>query len=146
MSFTWEVTMNITIIGSFRKYYNEICLLIDDFEKAGIRVLSPMKSYIVKELNGFVLLQSDNKSIKPYQIQQRVFENAKNSDLIYVWNPDGYIGVSTAYEIGRIAEMNKTIYFKEKAKDLPIFIPDQNVKNPDQIIDLCLDNRILVTV
>jgi hypothetical protein len=146
MSFTWEVTMNITIIGSFRKYYNEICLLIDDFEKAGIRVLSPMKSYIVKELNGFVLLQSDNKSIKPYQIQQRVFENAKNSDFIYVWNPDGYIGVSTAYEIGRIAEMNKTIYFKEKAKDLPIFIPDQNVKNPDQIIDLCLDNRILVTV
>lgn len=137
--------MNITIIGSFRKYYSEICSLIDDFEHNGINVLSPTKSYIVKEANGFVLLKSDNNCVNPYQIQQRVFEYAEKSDFIYVWNPNGYIGLTTAYEIGRIVEKGRTIFFKEKVKDLPIFLPDQNIKSPDQIKDLCLMKDVLLS-
>lgn len=138
--------MNITIIGSFRKFYNDICNLIDDFEGVGINVLSPKKSFIIKELNGFVLLQSDNKNAKPYQLQQKVLENVMKSDFIYVWNPSGYIGISTAYEIGHILEMGKTIYFKEKVKDLPIHIPDQNIKSPEQIKSMYLERNMIVSL
>lgn len=137
--------MNIIIIGSFRKYYDEICSLIEEFESNGIRVLSPKKSFIVKELNGFVLLQSDHKSVNPHQIQQRVFENAEKSDFVYVWNPNGYIGVTTAYEIGCIAEKGKTIYYKEMVQDLPIDQPNEYIKSPEQIIELCLERQMLLT-
>jgi hypothetical protein len=136
--------MNITIIGSFRKYYDEICGLIDVFKSAGITVLSPKKSVIVSELNGFVFLQSDSMYIKPYQIQQRVFDNILHSDFVYVWNPNGYIGLSTAYEIGRISEIGKTMYFKEYTKELPIYLPDSNIKSPEQIKELCAANKVLV--
>jgi hypothetical protein len=138
--------MDVTIIGSFRKFYSEICSLIDEFESNGITVLSPKKSYIVNELNGYVILNSDNKLKKPYQIQQRVFECAEKSDFIYVWNPNGYIGVSTAYEIGHIVEMGKTLYYKEIVDDLPIFIPDKNIKSPEQIIALYAENKVLLTI
>ena len=42
--------MRITVIGSFRKYYKEICELIDKFERNGIQVMSPQKSFIVDDI------------------------------------------------------------------------------------------------
>jgi hypothetical protein len=125
--------MNVTIIGSFRKYYDEICTVIEMFEQNEIRVLSPKISRIVENLDGFVILKSDN-SDNPQEIQQRVFDNIDLSDYVYVWNPDGYVGVTTAYEIGRIAEKGIDIYYKEKVKDLPIYVPDEKILAPEQFI------------
>lgn len=42
--------MNITIIGSFRKYYDDICDLIEIFNENDINVLSPKKSFIVDNI------------------------------------------------------------------------------------------------
>ena len=53
--------MKITVIGSFRKYYKEICNLINEFEKRGIQVMSPQKSFIIDNIDGFVILNSDEK-------------------------------------------------------------------------------------
>lgn len=136
--------MNITIIGSFRKYYDDICSVIQLFEQNGIRVLSPKLSVIVKDIDGFVILKSDNISNKPYEIQQKVFDNIDKSDYVYVWNPGGYVGLTTAYEIGHIAEKGLRIFFKEKVKDLPIYIHEDNIKSPEQLIDYLNSQQILM--
>lgn len=127
--------MNITIIGSFRKYYKDICNVIDIFEENKINVLSPKKSYITDEKDGFVILDSDQKGLKPYIIQEHVFVNISNSNFIYVWNPNGYLGNSTCFEIGKIMEMKKPLFFKEIPKDLPIQVTPFMVKNVKDFID-----------
>lgn len=132
-----RLEMRITVIGSFRKYYKEICELIDKFERNGIQVMSPQKSFIVDDIDGFVILDTDEKNQKPFIIQEHVFENIKKSQIVYVWNPDGYLGNSTCYEIGKITEMKKTIIFKELPKDLPIRIENKMIKNPEELISIC---------
>ena len=96
--------------------------------------MSPQKSFIVDDIDGFVILDTDEKNQKPFIIQEHVFENIKKSQIVYVWNPDGYLGNSTCYEIGKITEMKKTIIFKELPKDLPIRIENKMIKNPEELI------------
>ncbi len=126
--------MKVTIIGSFRKYYEEICKLINQFEKSGIQVMSPKKSFIIDDVDGFVILNSDEKNQQPFIIQEHVFENIKKSDVVYVWNPEGYLGNSTCYEIGKIMGMRKPILFKENPKDLPIKIESGMIKSADEMV------------
>lgn len=126
--------MKITIIGSFRKYYKEICNLINQFEENGIEVMSPKKSFIVDNVDGFVILNSDEKNQKPFIIQEHVFENIQSSEAVYVWNPEGYLGNSTCYEIGKIMGMGKPIFFKEEPRDLPIRVEKDMVKSLNEMI------------
>lgn len=126
--------MKITIIGSFRKYYEDICNLINEFEKNDIQVMSPQKSFIIDDIDGFVILNSDEKNQQPFIIQEHVFQNIKKSDVVYVWNPEGYLGNSTCYEIGKIMEMGKQILFKENPKDLPIKVESSMIKNVDEMV------------
>lgn len=133
--------MRITVIGSFRKYYEDICKLIDQFEKNNIKVMSPKKSFIVDNIDGFVVLNTDGKDQKPFIIQEHVFENIKKSTVVYVWNPGGYLGNSTCYEIGKVMEMRKPIVFKEFPKDLPIKVQDGMIKSIEEMID-CFHNGL----
>lgn len=126
--------MKVTIIGSFRKYYEDICELIDKFEQSGIEIMSPKKSFIIDNVDGFVVLNSDIKTEKPFIIQEHVFENIRKSDVVYVWNPKGYLGNSTCYEIGKVMEMGKLIMFKEFPKDLPIRVENSMIKSVEEMI------------
>ena len=130
----WKNRMNITIIGSFRRYYNDICDLIDVLNENNINVLSPKKSFIVDDIDGFVMLDTDKRDQKPYIIQEHVFDNIGKSHMVYVWNPEGYLGNSTCYEIGKIKSMEKVLIFKEYPKDLPIEIKDNMVKDVKELI------------
>ena len=53
---------------------------------------------------------------------------------MYVWNPKGYLGNSTCYEIGKIMGMEKPIIFKEFPKDLPIRVENAMIKNTKELI------------
>lgn len=127
--------MNITVIGSFKKYYEDICNLIDLMDKHGVRVLSPKKSRIVENIEGFVILESDDRNCQPYVIQEHVFDNISKSNYVYVWNPGGYLGNSTCYEIGKIMGMEIPLFFKESPKDLPLKVDDCQIKNPSEFIE-----------
>ena len=126
--------MRLTIIGSFRKYYKEICEAIDLFENNGVKIMSPQKSFIVNDIDGFVILDTDERQEEPYRIQERVFDNIEKSVAVYVWNPAGYLGNSTCYEIGKVMEKGKPIFFKEYPNDLPIRVGADMVKDIDEMI------------
>lgn len=130
--------MNITVIGSFKKYYGDICDLIDLMSKHGVRVLSPKKSRIVENIEGFVILESDDRNCQPYVIQENVFDNIRKSNYVYVWNPGGYLGNSTCYEIGKIIGMEIPLFFKESPKDLPLKVDDCQIKSPSEFIEYLL--------
>lgn len=126
--------MNITVIGSFKKYYEDICGVIDIMERNDVGVLSPKKSRIVKDIEGFVVLESDDEKSLPHMIQEHVFHSIRKSDFVYVWNPNGYLGNSTCYEIGKIMEMGKPLFFKEVPVDLPVKIDSSQIKDPEELV------------
>ena len=123
-----------SIIGSFRKYYNDILNIIECFEEVGIKVLSPKKSYVIDPNEEFVYLNSDRSNYCPVEIQLITFHRILRSDFVYVWNPNGYIGRTTCYEIGRIIEKNIPIYFKNIPNDLPLFLHETSIIEPGDFV------------
>lgn len=124
--------MKCSIIGSFRKYYQEVIRIIDVFKKADIEVVSPKKSQITDEINDFVILRTD-KTNNPIEIQLITFNRILRSDFIYVYNPSGYVGRTTCYELGKIEQKNIPIYYFAKPRDLPILLFSSSIISPDAL-------------
>lgn len=127
--------MQCSIIGSFRKYYEDIVEIIDLFEDIGISILSPKKSYVTDPDREFVFLESDDLNYTPVEIQLIAFNRILRSNFVYVYCPHGYIGRTTAYEIGRVVERQIPIFFSDMPKDLPIFLPCNTIWDPNGFSD-----------
>jgi nucleoside 2-deoxyribosyltransferase len=133
------------VIGSFRKHYTSIvdfiCLIEHKY-----KVLSPMRSHIVDAMDDFVILDSDilnatcEKEIQVAYIETKVLDNIRKASFIYVYNPGGFIGTGTAFEIGFAIKENKKICaaFKPKDKFLRSYI--SKIVPPEDFLDVELEN------
>jgi len=121
---------SVAIIGSFRRYYKQIADAAREFEAAGICVTSPTVSRIVNPGDQYVRFETDCQHSADHTIQRIVLSRILNSDLIYVVVPEGYIGRTTCYELGRVQERGIPVFFSEPPRDLPIEIPHDSVLDP----------------
>lgn len=121
----------VAIIGSFQKYYDEILSIIKMFKQTGLYVLSPKESFINYKIKDFVIFESDRKDYTPAEIQMITLEKILKADAVYVYNPNGYVGKTTCYEIGFCFSKNKPIYFYNYPDDLPIpIIESEQILSP----------------
>jgi hypothetical protein len=120
-------SLECSIIGSFRKHYELALQYIAEFESAGIRVRSPQQSTILQPNIGFVRLRSDPPSASDNEVQLIALHRILSSDFVFVVVQDGYIGPTTAYEIGRIVDRQVPLFFSSRPSDLPLPIPDRSV-------------------
>lgn len=127
--------MKGSIIGSFRKFYNEVLQIIDLFEEADISILSPKKSSVIDPSKEFVYFLTDKLDYSPIEIQLIALHRILRSDFVYVYNPRGYIGRTTSFEIGRVMEKRIKIFFYEYPEDLPIFIYKNSILKPHELIN-----------
>jgi hypothetical protein len=44
--------------------------------------------------------------------------------------PNGYVGRTTCYEIGRLVQAARPVYFSDPPDDLPLFVPQSHVLTP----------------
>lgn len=133
----------VAIIGSFQKYYNEILDIIKMFKQKGLYVLSPKESYISGSVDDFVIFESDRKDFTPAEIQMITLEKIINADVVYVYNPNGYVGKTTCYEIGFCFSQKKPIYFFNYPEDLPIPIIEQKqVLKPEVFANFVFGNKL----
>lgn len=64
-------------------------------------------------------LSKDDLTLKVMrQLEADHFDAINSADVLYVINPDGYIGNLVAVEIGYAVAKGKPVYFSEKANDL----------------------------
>jgi len=90
--------LKTTICGSF-KFLKEIDEAIRECQGYGIEVLSPRGTKIIGENEEFLLLEGDrNTAIK--RVEDRHLRCIKESDFVLLICPNGYFGVSCAFEIG----------------------------------------------
>jgi hypothetical protein len=124
------VAVSISLLGSFRRHYSEVLSAAQIFQESGMEILSPSLSRVLDTNVEFVRFASDPLEATDHEIQLRTLRSILSSDLVYVVAPDGYIGRTTCYEIGRVHERGIPAFFSEYPKDLPIVVRSESVVKP----------------
>lgn len=122
------------VSGSF-KFKPEIDKAIEALEETGIRVLEPTKGWlampsfeVIERLNnGQVRPLPSEELLSTRQIEDRFLKALKKSNLLYLMNQEGYIGNSTALELGFALGRNKPIYALEDLNFDLLEIDDLNL-------------------
>ena len=113
-----ERELKTVISGSFDKFKPEIDLTIDEFQDLNVTVLAPEKGWLyipsAKQSNKhFRPLPTEiGKTIK--QIEDEFLKALDKSDILYVLNPEGFIGSSASLEIGFAVGKGIPIFSKKK--------------------------------
>ena len=130
----------VSIIGSFQKYYEDVVKLIQLFRQNDLWVASPKESRINGRVDDFVLFESDNPLYTPEEIQMITLDRILSSDAVYVFNPNGYVGRTTCYEIGFCLCKAIPLYFFQKPSDLPMPIHESQIVSPQMFAELVSNN------
>jgi hypothetical protein len=130
------------IIGSFRQFYEQILEAWQTISAGGITITSPLGSRIIKAGVPFVRFESDDKAWDDATIQTLALHRILRADLVYVVAPAGYVGRTTCYEIGRVIQAGKAIYFSEAPHDLPVRVNADRIITPAQLAALAIRQEI----
>jgi hypothetical protein len=128
------VAVSVSIIGSFRQYYAQATLAVEEFESLGIHVRSPVVSRIVNPGDEFARFETDPPQSSDQLIQAMTLDRILGSDLVYVVAPGGYVGRTTCYELGRVHERSIPVYFSAPPRDLPIEVPPGSVLSVHDLV------------
>lgn len=107
------------------------------FQSAGIEVMAPQMSEIVKEEDGFLFFRGEEKS-DPRLIELLYLQNLRklgDNGFSYFVNPDGYIGRSASYELGVAQATNVPCFFSAKPIDHPAYIGSNAVWSPESLAE-----------
>jgi hypothetical protein len=125
---------HVAIIGSFRRErYRGVLDVVRTFRDAGFEIASPSGAEIVAG-EEFVRFATDEAALSDPEVQSSTLEKIFRADAVYVVAPDGYVGKTTCYEIGRIIQRRQPIYFSEHPVDLPVHIPNWCVVRPEEFM------------
>lgn len=132
----------VAIIGSFQKYYQEICEVIKILKENNLYVISPSGAKITGKIDDFVIFKTDCSAYTPAEIQMITLEKIMKADAVYVYNPNGYIGKTTSYEIGFCFSRKKPVYFYKPPQDLPIPINDEKqIVSPLELSEILANKK-----
>ncbi len=118
----------VSISGSYRKFPDELDKAIKVFRDLDVDVISPKSATIVSSVDGFVSLKGDLVSSidavasSDLTKAMRLVENShlraiQQSDALWILMPDGYVGISTAFEIGWALSHNVPVFYDAKYAD-----------------------------
>jgi hypothetical protein len=128
--------LKCVVSGSFRKHYSQVTAVVLVLARQGIQVLSPKVSRIVNPGEAFAILETDLLGIKEpviRHIEGKVLEHIRNCDLLYVCNPEGYLGPSTIMEIGFALALGKRILVLEEPEESIVLEFVHEVIAPDDV-------------
>jgi hypothetical protein len=128
-----QARKSVAIIGSFRQHYKEVLEVWKIFSQAGIEVTSPKGAKIMDESIPFVRFETDASELDDHSVQSLALHRILRADLTFVVAPSGYIGRTTCYEIGRIIQAGRPLYFSEHPLDLPITIPESHIIKAEEL-------------
>ena len=123
---------SVAIIGSFRQHYNSVMEAWTAFASKGISVTSPKGAPVLQERIRFVRFETDNPDFDDPHVQSLALHRIMRADVVLVVAPGGYVGRTTCYEIGRVIQALRPLYFTEPPDDVPIRVdPDHIVTSPE---------------
>jgi len=131
------------VIGSFRKHLADVFIARETFTRLGIEVTTPLGAQVLKPNIRFVRFDSDEKDLSDSAVQHLAVGRILGADAVYVVAPEGYIGRTTCYEVGRCMQASSPIYFSEQPQDLPIEVPASHVVNAQTLAAYILGGALV---
>lgn len=132
----------IAVIGSFRKFLDEVTEASSIFRDAGVVVTSPKDGTVLDAEVEFVRFPSDQTDHDDATVQSIAMHRILSADAVYVVAVGGYIGKTTCYEIGRIVQLDRPLYFDTRPLDLPIHVPAGAVVAPSEFAQIVTDGTL----
>lgn len=128
------MTHRIAIIGSFRQHYASVLEVIRLFRDADWEVTSPEGSEVLEAGIEFVRFSTDHPDHSDAHVQTTTLLKIFEAEVVYVVCPEGYVGRTTCYEVGRLRQAGVPVYFSERPLDLPIVVPDSHVVGASELL------------
>lgn len=132
---TPSLARSVAVIGSFRQHNSEVQQVCIALRAAGIEVTSPQGSQIIEDGIPFVRFSSDNEDWSDPEIQSLAMHRILRAGAVYVVAPFGYIGRTTCYEVGRIIQYRRPIYFSSHPLDLPVQVPSEFIISITDLVE-----------
>lgn len=134
----------VAVIGSFKteERYRAVLESIEAFRGEGWRVTSPAGSPVIEPGVDFVRFTTDDPAMSNAEVQSRTLERIMSAALTFVTVPKGYVGRTTCYEIGRIVQARRPIFFSEMPADLPIRVDRKFIANASAVARTFKDRRV----
>lgn len=105
---------SVVICGSFNKHLKQIEALMNRLKSSGISVLSPQNTEVVGSENDFVVFKNDVViNHNTWSVEELHLKAIDRCDFVIACNFDGYIGVSTTFELEHAYRVGKKIFFIE---------------------------------
>ncbi len=108
--------MKIVICGSFRKDPEQLKREYNELSSLGYQILSPCSLDIVAEKNGFVYMDGESKET-PKSIESKHLNAIEQAQLVWLHAPEGYVGLSSAFEIGFARAVGIPVFSLNKPTD-----------------------------
>lgn len=101
---------SIVFCGSNKRFAADIKVWGDFFTKNGVNVFIP------EDFTNDKTWQGSEPEVRDfaYKLTMDHFEKVKEYDFVFIFNKDGYSGLSTTMEIGCASGLGKTIFAIEK--------------------------------
>lgn len=125
----------VSICGSFRRHLEVVSDAHEKFTAAGFRVLAPATiSPVINPGEEFVLFEDDS-SDDPRVLEGNYQKLLLESDVVYVCDPEGYIGKSVMLELGRLAGAGSEVCFLEEPQE-PVIreMAKRSIMSPEELI------------
>lgn len=129
----------VAIIGSFKQHNEEIQALCHSLRELGITVTNPQGGNIVNVGHEFVRYETDDPELTDDAVQSLALHRILRASFVYAVLPNGYIGRTTCYEVGRVVQARKPIYFSQRPNDLPLGVPDQYILDREALLSRVTD-------
>lgn len=121
----------LTISGSYRKHLSAILAARRTFLAAGIDVLRPRSERILSDTDGFVRLEDDLDDARAAALAQR--QAIRESHMVYVVNPGGYVGPSAIYEVGVASALGIPVCFSEQPFETAARLDALMIGSPEEV-------------
>lgn len=129
----------VAVIASFKQHYGSVLEALKEFRGAGWTVTSPLGDHIIEPGVDFVRFTSDREDWSSDRVQTVALHRILRADLTYVVAPGGYVGRTTCYEIGRVLQARRPLYFSDAPHDLPLLVPPTHIVAPAALVELLQD-------
>lgn len=105
---------SVVICGSFNKHLKQIENLMNRLKSNGISVLSPQNTEVIGSENDFIVFKNDIViNHNTWSVEELHLKAIDRCDFVVACNFDGYIGVSTTFELEHAYRAGKKIVFIE---------------------------------
>ena len=123
----------VVISGSYRKDLEALKRTYEEFRDLGCEILSPSSVAVVSEHDGFVYMKGEEAET-PDKIENRHLLAIQKANFVWLHAPEGYVGPTSALEVGFANAAGVPVYAKESPKDKVLQAFVQVVPSPAELL------------